>query len=609
MTHPIELLCPAKNLECGIEAIRHGADAIYIGGPTHGARAAAGNSLNDIQQLCDYAHIFGARVYVTVNTIIYEHELKEVEQMVWQLYEAGVDALIVQDMAFMKMHLPPIALHASTQVDTRTPEKAARLERQGFSQIVLARELSIEEIKAIRQRVSVPLEGFIHGALCVSYSGKCFVSEHICHRSANRGECAQFCRMAFDLVDARGEVQVKNKHLLSMKDMNRSANIEEMIDAGISSFKIEGRLKDVAYVKNITAFYRKKIDAVLARRPDLKRLSYGQSQILFEPQVAKSFNRGFTDFFLHGRKADIFSFDTPKAIGAPIGRVHRVMRQSFTTELDEGLTLSAGDGLCFKQADGTLVGFRVNKVVGGEVFPLSMPPLQRGTELFRNYDIEFDRILKRPTAIRKVAVTATLNETTSGFALTLTEEGGMSITQAFEAEKTEARSPQHENIVRQLSKTGDTPFVVTDVTVHTQGERFIPSSLLGEWRRTACEALLTKKLQNHLRDLRPATSDKVDFAGQTFDYSENVANSLAKAYYLDHGASNVMPAFEVQHERNAKLMTCRHCIRYALGYCPTYHKRKAPWQEPLRLRLPNGDTFPLHFDCKNCEMNVLPENS
>ncbi len=607
MTYPIELLCPAKNLECGIEAIRHGADAVYIGGPTHGARAAAGNSLSDIAQLCDYAHTFGARVYVTVNTIIYEEELAEVERMVWQLYEVGVDALIVQDMAFMKMHLPPIALHASTQVDTRTPEKAERLERLGFSQIVLARELSIDEIRAVRQKVALPLEGFIHGALCVSYSGKCFVSEHICNRSANRGECSQFCRMAFDLVDAKGDVQVRNKHLLSMKDMSRATSIEEMIDAGISSFKVEGRLKDVAYVKNITAYYRKKIDEVLARRPDLQRLSYGQSQILFEPQVNKSFNRGFTDFFLHGRKADIFSFDTPKAIGAPIGRVRRAMRQSFTTDLSEGIALSAGDGLCFKQSDGTLVGFRVNKVVNGEVFPLSMPPLQRGTELFRNYDIEFDRILKRPTAIRKVAIKATLSETSSGFSLRLEDEGGTEVVQTFEAEKAEARSPQRENIIRQLSKTGDTPFLVTEVNVCVEGERFIPSSLLSEWRRVACEALLAKKLQTYQRDLRQTESAGVDFGGRTFDYSENVANSLSKAFYLEHGAGNIAPAFEIKHEKNAKLMTCRHCIRYALGYCPTYHKRKAPWQEPLRLRLPNGDTFPLHFDCKNCEMNVLAE--
>lgn len=607
MRFPIELLCPAKNLECGIEAIRHGADAVYIGGPTHGARAAAGNSLNDIRELCEYAHLFGAKVYVTVNTIIYEEELQEVEAMVWQLYDIGVDALIIQDMSFFQMNIPPIALHASTQVDTRFPDKARRLEAQGFSQIVLARELGVAEIRAISEAVNVPLEGFIHGALCVSYSGQCYVSEHTCRRSANRGECSQFCRMAFDLVDAKGKVQVKNKHLLSMRDMNRAAYIEEMIDAGISSFKVEGRLKEVAYVKNITAYYRQKIDEVLRRRRDLKRSSYGNSEALFTPEVDKSFNRGFTDFFLHGRKTDVFSFDTPKAIGAIVGKVGRVGRKSFSVQLNEGIELHAGDGLCFKQNDGSLMGFRVNSVTGNEVFPLTMPLVSEGAVLYRNYDIDFDRLLKRPTAVRKLAVKAELKETQSGFSLLLTDETGVSVLEHFEAEHSTARVPQKENIIRQLSKTGDTPFLITEVVVLTHGERFIPSSLLSSWRRTTCEALLARKKATYQRELRQEKADLLDFAGRSFTFTENIANSLAVHYYKSHGAGEVVPAFEIKKEAQAVLMTCRHCIRYALGYCPKYHKKKAPWQEPLELRLPNGDRFPLHFDCKNCEMQVLAE--
>lgn len=607
MKRPIELLCPAKNLECGLEAIRHGADAVYIGGPTHGARAAAGNSLEDIRTLCDYAHIFGARVYVTVNTIVYEEELQAVENLIAQLYEIGVDALITQDRALLKMNIPPIALHASTQIDTRTAEKAVQLEREGYSQIVLARELSLEEIRAIHEKVNVPLEGFIHGALCVSYSGKCFVSEHCFSRSANRGECSQFCRMSFDLVDAKNDVVVKDKHLLSMKDMNRADSIEEMLDAGISSFKIEGRLKDVAYVKNLTAFYRKEIDKVLARRSgEYVRASYGKSVTGFTPQAEKSFNRGFTDYFLYGRKANIFSFDTPKAIGEPIGTVAHIGKRSVTVKLEEGKRLSAGDGLCFKASDGQLVGFRVNRVEGNEIIPLSIPPLVRGIRLFRNLDHEFDKQLKKATAVRKLEVTALLNETPDGYSLSLTDETGLGVEMDFPCEKQEARTSQSENIKRQLSKTGDTPFSVTEVVVETENERFIPSSLLGEWRRMVCEALLVKRRSVHVREERKR-AEKVDFSGKVFDFSENVSNSLAREYYLEHGASEVQPAFELKHVEHTTLMTCRHCIRYALGYCPTYHKKKAPWQEPLRLRLGTGETFPLVFDCKHCEMQVRSE--
>ena len=610
MKRKIELLAPARDVECGLEAIRHGADAVYIGGPSFGARAAAGNSVEDIGRLCTFAHTYGARIYVTLNTILYDDELSAVERLIWQLYDCGVDALIVQDMAILKLDLPPIALHASTQMDNRTPEKAKFLEEVGFSQIVLARELSLNEIAAIHAAVQVPIEAFVHGALCVSYSGQCYASQYCFSRSANRGKCAQFCRLSFDLINADGEAIVRDQHLLSLRDMNRSSSIEEMLDAGVSSFKIEGRLKETSYVKNITAYYRQKIDEVLARRSeDFERSSYGVSRLQFEPKAEKSFNRGFTDYYLHGRIAGVHSFETPKAKGEAVGVAKRIGRRSFSIKYTHGedpsLRLNAGDGLCYITAEGKLQGFRVNKVEGIDVYPAVMPVISPDTPLYRNLDYDFEKKLSRPTAVRKLSVAVRFAEDETGYRLSLKEESGAAVDLHFDYAKENARSPQKDNILRQLSKMGDTPFEVGEAEVDTDGERFIPSSVLADWRRQAVDELMAVKLRDYRRELRVQKKEHAHVA-ESLTYLSNVANEEARRFYEEHGAKQIMPAYEIKQPEKAVIMYCRHCLRYAFGLCPKHHHRKFPqeWKEPLALRLADGREFPLEFDCSHCQMKV-----
>ena len=438
---PIELLAPAKNLECGMEAINHGADAVYIGAPRFGARAAAGNSLEDIEALVRYAHLYRVRIYVTVNTILKEEELADTEKMIWDLYRVGVDALIVQDMGITRLNLPPIPLHASTQMDNRTPQKVKFLAEAGFRQVVLARELTLDEIAKIHAACpDTPLEVFVHGALCVSYSGQCYVSQACFGRSANRGECAQFCRLSFDMVDADGKTIARGKHLLSLKDMNQSDNLEALLDAGASSLKIEGRLKDVAYVKNVTAYYRQKLDAILKRRKEYVRASSGTVRLAFRPQLDKSFSRGFTDYFLHGRTPDIFSFHTPKSLGEEMGVVKEVRGNYFTVA---GVKpFSNGDGLCYLDEQGKLHGFRVNRVENNKLYPQEMPRLRPKTKIYRNFDQEFERVMQKKSAERKMAVSMLFEENNFGFTLTLTDEDDNCISVTLPAEKTLARTPQ-----------------------------------------------------------------------------------------------------------------------------------------------------------------------
>lgn len=601
----IELLCPARNAAIGKVAILHGADAVYIGGPTHGARAAAGNSVEDIQDLCEYAHLYGARVYVTLNTILYDEELESARQLIHQLYAAGVDALIVQDLALLELDLPPIALHASTQMDNCTPEKARMLELAGFSQIVVARELSLDQIRAIRQATTLPIEGFVHGALCVSYSGRCYVSQHCFDRSANRGRCSQFCRLSFDLVDADGKV-LSTQHHLSLRDMNRTNSLEQMMDAGVSSFKIEGRLKDEGYVKNVTAHYRRAIDEVLQRRPtDYRRASFGHSLVGFTPHVEKSFNRGFTDYYLHGRKPDVASPHTPKAIGAPVGRVGRIGRRSFA--VDAAPSFANGDGLCFFDADGKLQGFRINRAEGNELFPLQLPSsLRRGVELYRNEDREFEKAMQRSQTERLLAIDLRLVERPDGqgYQLSALTEQGVSLALSFDAPIEDARSHQEEQMKRLLSKLGGTPFEARRIELSLGGNRFIPASLLAEWRRQLVAQLTEACIVAHVRDVRRPISDELRFDGQQFDYKANIANRKAAEFLRKRGATDVAPAYEIAPPADGCLMTCRHCLRYAHGQCPRETGRPPQWKEPLALRLPDGRSFPLTFDCAKCEMSV-----
>lgn len=603
---PIELLAPAKNLECGIEAINHGADAVYIGAPRFGARAAAGNSLEDIAALVKYAHVFNARIYVTVNTILRDEELKETEEMIWNLYRVGVDALIIQDMGITRMNLPPIPLHASTQMDNRTSQKVRFLAEAGFRQVVLARELTLDEIAQIHKACpDTPLEVFVHGALCVSYSGQCYVSQACYGRSANRGECAQFCRLGFDLVDADGKVIAKNKHLLSLKDMNQSENLEALLDAGASSLKIEGRLKDVSYVKNVTAYYRQKLDAILKRRKEYRRASSGKIKLNFVPQLDKSFSRGFTDYFVHGRNPGIFSFDTPKSLGEEVGTVKEIRGNYLTVA---GIkSFANGDGLCFLDEQGKLKGFRVNRVDGNKLYPQEMPRVRPKTKLYRNFDQEFERLMQKKSAERKIGVRMTLTENNFGFSLSMTDEDEHSITLTLPREKELARTPQTDNLKNQLGKLGNTPFELAEAVIALSDNWFIPSSELSELRRRAVEKLLEARRINYPREVVKLPDTHHVFPAQELTYLGNVMNRSAWSFYQDHGVKCIAPAFEKEAPEHAVLMFCKHCIRYSMGWCPVHHKTRSPYREPYSLVSADGRRFRLQFDCKVCQMKVWSE--
>ncbi|MGN0049679.1 MAG: U32 family peptidase [Prevotella sp.] len=610
----LELLAPAKNLECGIAAIDHGADAVYIGADHFGARAAAGNSTDDIARLCSYAHQFGARVYVTVNTIVYDNEIDSVRRLLKRIVEAGADAILVQDMALVSM-LSDIGLemHASTQTDNRTADKVEWLRELGFKRVVLARELSVDEIAEIHAKhPDVELEVFVHGALCVSYSGQCYASQYCFQRSANRGECAQFCRLKFDLVDAEGKVIEHDRHLLSLKDMCQIDNLERLAEAGAVSFKIEGRLKDVAYVKNVTAAYSRRLDEIVAAHPDkYRRASFGRVDYGFDPDLRKTFNRGYTTYFADGRQPDIFSPDTPKALGEYVGKVKEVKRQCLT--VSGVASFANGDGLCFINADRQLEGFRVNRAEGNRLYPSSMPRnLRQGVALYRNNDQQFERLLSRPTAVRRLSLTMSLSATESGFALDVATEDGRKARVEAKAEHTVAQKPQHENIVRQLSKLGTTIYDCTNITIPDDFPWFVPSSLLAQMRRDACTRVRDCSKTSHPspQTVHPSPQS-VHLSPLTYKnpsrppYLLNASNTLAVEFYRQLGVE--ASAFETQkkHGEGEKLMQCRFCLRHALGYCVNKGGRKPQWKEPLFLRLPDGRKFQLQFNCKRCEMYLL----
>jgi putative protease len=596
-----ELLSPAKDLDCGIEAVNHGADAVYIGAPRFGARAAAGNSLEDIRALCAYAHQYDAKVYVALNTILKEEELKEAESLIYELYQAQADALIVQDMGIARLAIPPIPLHASTQTDNRTVEKVKFLESAGFSQVVLARELSLNEIRKIAEETSVSLEVFVHGALCVSYSGQCYLSAALSERSANRGECAQYCRLPYTMADAEGKVIACGKHLLSLKDLNRSGWLEALLDAGVSSFKIEGRLKDAAYVKNITAYYRKQLDAILNRRPEYRRASAGQSAFTFSPAPEKSFNRGFTSFFPNRRGEDITSFDTPKSTGEWIGTVKEIRGNSFTLA---GVTpLNNGDGLAFFNEKGELEGFRVNKVEGNRVFPHGMPSFKPKTAICRNYDQAFCTLLSKPSAERKIAVDMEFRDNPFGFTLCITDEtaAGATVTAPFRKEP--ARREQPDNIRKQLSRLGNSIFKARQIDVSMDENGFVPSSLVADMRRRAIERLMIVRKIRYRRKTARKADNVLPYPERRLTYLGNVSNSRAEAFYKSHGVEETEPAFELRPRKDVPLMFAKHCLRYSMGWCPVYQKQPSPYKEPYYL-LYKDTRLRLQFDCKACRMLV-----
>ena len=621
----LELLAPAKNLECGMAAISHGADAVYIGASRFGARAAAGNTVEDIHQLCDYAHQYGARVYVTVNTIIYEDELADTKQLLKELNVCGVDALLVQDMGVLELIADwddeepfRMELHASTQTDNRTAEKVRWLQDIGFKRAVLARELSAKEIEEIHHKVpDMDLEVFVHGALCVSYSGVCYVSQHCFNRSANRGACAQFCRMKFDLLDDNQQEIEYQRHLLSLRDMCQIDHLEELADSGACSFKIEGRLKDVEYVKNVVSAYSQRIDEIIKKAPDRYcRASHGKVEYAFQPNLRKTFNRGFTTYFLNGRQPDIASFDTPKAMGEYVGKVKEIRGNSFNVA--GTATFENGDGLCFINEEHELEGFRINKAVGNRLFPLKMPArLKPGMELYRNNDVAFFHLLSGVTARRKLQVEMTFQTIDNGFALRVSnKEMGVKAEATIAFDHQEARQPQEENIRKQLEKLGNTIFACKEIEIEDKaGKLFIPSSLLGEVRRKAIQALEEQMLQQKARpavqlpvkDVEPVET-VMPKAYKAYPYLYNISNHLSKKFFEAHGLKAIRPAFEVSPTHNPLVMQCRHCIRYSLGYCVKRGGKHPTWKEPLYLRLGDGRRFRLEFNCAECQMNIYAES-
>lgn len=605
----LELLAPARNLECGIAAIDHGADAVYIGAPRFGARAAAANSVHDIAKLCSYAHLFQAKVYVTVNTILYDNELNDTRRLLLELQQAGVDAILVQDMALVSSVPPSLPLHASTQTDNRTPQKVAWLYSLGFSRVVLARELSVNEIRAIHEAVpDAELEVFVHGALCVSYSGQCYASQYCFRRSANRGQCAQFCRMKFNLVDADGQIVENNRYLLSLKDLCLYDHLQELAQAGATSFKIEGRLKDINYVKNVTAAYSQRLDELVAAHPESYcRASRGRVCLSFTPDLHKTFNRGYTTYFLHGRQPSIASFDTPKAMGQYVGLVKDIHGQSFTVA--GTARFANGDGLCFVNKDRQLEGFRVNRAASNRIFPLQMPrSLRPGTRLYRNNDQEFERLLAKQSAERRIPVTMTLTATTDGFRLAATASGLPS--PAFDAAvelpipHQTAEKSQRENVVRQLTKLGATPFVCDRVDMADDFNFFIPSSYLSELRRALVERLLMcselQRSKGHRLYPQPNIAQHSRPPQPPQPHLQNIANSTAAAFY----GTEAPTAYELHPAPDAVLMQCRYCLRHELGYCQRHGGRRPSWREPLFLRLDDGRQFRLLFDCQHCQMNI-----
>lgn len=589
--HSLELLAPAADKFVAMQAILHGADAVYMGGPSHGARKKASNSIDDIREVCDFAHQFRARVYVTVNTLVYEKELKKVEKLCHDLYKAGVDALIVQDMALLRLDLPPIALHASTQCDTRSPEKAKFLADVGFSQVVLARELSLDEISAINNAIDVPIESFVHGALCVSYSGRCAASYISNGRSANRGECAQMCRLPYTLRNGNGQIIEKDKYLLSLRDFKAFDKLEDMALAGVSSFKIEGRLKDASYVKNVTAAYRAALDAVIAKHPDkFSRASYGSSAISFSPNLSKSFNRGFTEYFLNGRHpGSMASLNTPKSMGEIITDVR---------------SLNNGDGISFFNAKGEYEGVGVNRIDGNRIIASRRFDLPKGAEIHRTLDRQWQNELARETAVRTIPVDVEIDEK----GVSARDERGLFVRVALDVDKAEARKPMNPEPI--FAKLGGSIYRLGSFINNLNPSTFIPASQLTAVRRNLIAALDKANLDTYHFDRRRKESN-VDYPDQSLDARCNVANSVADAFYRDHNVKSITPAVEVNSNVGEfEVMTTRYCLRRELGCCMKDKSvdpaRRNKFAGPLTIQT-GPNVFRLDFDCARCEMKVVKE--
>lgn len=612
MKQKVEILAPAKNLYQGMMAINAGADAVYIGAHLFGARSNATNSLEDIAKLVEYAHLFKAKVFVTVNTILYDNELKACERMIHELYNIGVDALIVQDMAILEMNLPPIVIHASTQANNRTPEHVKFLADAGMKRAVLARELNLDQIRAIHQATDVELEFFVSGALCVSFSGNCYMSVANGERSANRGSCAQNCRLPYNLIDGNGTTLLTEYHLLSIKDLDLSNQLPMLVEAGITSFKIEGRLKDLVYVKNNVSHLRKKLDAFLVENDRFEKASSGRTFYTFESQMDKSFNRGYTDYFVNMRKSKIGSWETPKSQGEYIGKFLGTKANGYLIENSE--LLNNGDGLYFINEDGRADGDRVNIIINDVVVPNNFRELKEGTEIYRNFDAAFNKLLEREdSAVRKIGVHLELTETAEGLMIIATDEDQHTATVTLDVVKELSKSGEsnEENIKKNLAKTGNTPFIVDSMTVSFSQPWFMPNSRINELRREVLELLMETRVKEYHREERQIVPTDHPYPVEHLDFTYNVSNKLARQFYHRHGVKEIEKAFELQWDPGkSRVMTTKYCVKYELGKCPRYQRETMGEKVKEPLVLKQGEIeYKLKFNCKPCEMEIWEKDA
>jgi len=612
MKKKIEILSPAKNLVQGMAAINAGADAVYIGAPQFGARSNATNSVEDIHELVKYAHLFKAQVFVVINTILYDHELADCKKLIYQLYTIGVDALIVQDMAIMEMDLPPIVIHASTQANNRDPKHVKFLKDAGIKRVVLARELNLDQIKDISNATDVELEFFVSGALCVSFSGNCYMSIAGGERSANRGSCAQNCRLPYNLIDGTGKTLIANSHLLSIKDLDLSNQLPNLIEAGITSFKIEGRLKDMVYVKNNTAYLRKKLDAFLENNNAYQKASSGKTHYNFEAEMDRSFNRGYTDYFVNKRTEKIGSWESPKSQGQLIGKLIETKANGYIIENYD--KLNNGDGLYFINEEGEPDGMQINIIINNIVVPNTFKTIKSGTVIYRNSDASFNKLVEREdSTIRKISVSLKFSETNDGFQLTATDEDGHKSIAFFQSEKDLAKNEESTipNIKKNLSKTGNTPFIVDEIDVVFSSNWFLPISKINEIRRVVLEQLIENRITEYHREEFQIAKTDHPYPVSKLDFTYNVSNQLARSFYKRHGVTEIEKAFELQWDPGkSRVMTTKYCVKYELGKCSRFQKATMGEKvvEPLTLKQGENE-YKLKFNCKPCEMEIWEKDA
>lgn len=612
MKKKVELLAPAKNLYQGMAAINAGADAVYIGAPQFGARTNATNSVEDIAELVRHAHLFKAQVFVVLNTILYQNELETCEKLIHELYAIGVDALIIQDMGILEMNLPPIVIHASTQANNRDPKHVKFLHDAGMKRVVLARELNLDQIREIRDTTDVELEFFVSGALCVSFSGNCYMSVANGERSANRGSCAQNCRLPYNLIDGTGKTLLTETHLLSIKDLNLSDQLPELIEAGVTSFKIEGRLKDIVYVKNNVSYLRKRLDEYLASSDTYQKASSGRTFYRFEAEMDKSFNRGYTDYFVNKRDKKIGSWETPKSQGQLIGKLLEVTAKGYVIENQE--LLNNGDGLYFVNEEGNADGDRVNVIANGVVVPNTFRPLPVGTMIYRNADAAFNKLVEREdSAIRKIGVSLLFSESATGFTLTAVDEDGHVSTSTLEGEKELTKNGESiiPNIEKNLAKAGNTPFIVDDIQIDFTSNWFLPISKINEIRRTVLEQLVDIRIAEYHREEFQLTKTEHPYPISELDFTHNVANKLARQFYERHGVTQIEKAFELQWDPGkSRVMTTKYCVKYELGKCPRFQRATMGEKVVEPLVLKQGEVeYKLKFNCKPCEMEIWEKDA